>query len=530
MSENYKTERNFILRLKQNTNIITSGLEDAKIALKTQMRTLEDKGQLIVCFYKGSEDDTTVRVIGGITGSETLFVNDYEVTKDLTDTIIALKDGVSEDFDTLKKIEDYINSLDFTSAAVDGQYISEFEQENGQIKGLKRVNLSDAPINGYKKGTRMPDDDLSIKPTDDIKTGFSKLEKQVDKHTEDVNTRFENLKYNDYTRKGNTIIKTVTQKDGLINVTEEELKAETVTTPNIVGTTSTIAVTGDTVKDQIADIAKTIKTNENSAEHYRIVEATDEEKNTLGANIYTAYKLMCWANSEGSSDVNEIPNTAVQKGDWILIEKDKFLESVRLDRDNQKIIFTYVVADGSKNVVELDIKSILFDYEYDYPIYVATDGKIKLNIGDGLENKTDKLYVKIDAASENFLTLSNEGLKVSGVQTAINSAVNGLDSDISSTNINNDNTTTGHVKVRVVETDGKLTSVIVTENNIANKTDLDSEIAARKAVDGPSGQTYSSNTSTNYIKTATSLNDADIKLEAEIKAINYWDVIDGGTF
>ena len=46
---------------------------------------------------------------------------------------------------------------------------------------------------------------------------------------------------------------------------------------------------------------------------------------------------------------------------------------------------------------------------------------------------------------------------------------------------------------------------------------MDAEIAARKAVDGQTGQTYAKNTGTNYIANATSLNDADIKLDAALK-------------
>ena len=57
------------------------------------------------------------------------------------------------------------------------------------------------------------------------------------------------------------------------------------------------------------------------------------------------------------------------------------------------------------------------------------------------------------------------------------------------------------------------------ENDIASKTDLDAEIAARKAVDGQDGQTYAANANTNYISGATSLNDADVKLDAAIKAL-----------
>ena len=81
---------------------------------------------------------------------------------------------------------------------------------------------------------------------------------------------------------------------------------------------------------------------------------------------------------------------------------------------------------------------------------------------------------------------------------------------------------TGHVTVTVEEktdaaTQTKYSEVTVAESDIASATDLTNEIAARKAVDGQSGQTYAANTSTNYIKEATSLNDADVKLDTALK-------------
>lgn len=55
------------------------------------------------------------------------------------------------------------------------------------------------------------------------------------------------------------------------------------------------------------------------------------------------------------------------------------------------------------------------------------------------------------------------------------------------------------------------------EKTKAEKTALDAEIAARKAVDGQTGQTYAANTSSSYINNAISLNDADVKLAAALK-------------
>ena len=54
----------------------------------------------------------------------------------------------------------------------------------------------------------------------------------------------------------------------------------------------------------------------------------------------------------------------------------------------------------------------------------------------------------------------------------------------------------------------------------AEKTALDAEIAARKAVDGQNGDKYAANANANYIGNAKSLNDADIKLDIALKALD----------
>ena len=67
-------------------------------------------------------------------------------------------------------------------------------------------------------------------------------------------------------------------------------------------------------------------------------------------------------------------------------------------------------------------------------------------------------------------------------------------------------------------TDGSVTYTIDLVD-VASKAALDAEIAARKAVDGQTGQTYAANTGATYISGANDLNDADVKLDAALKSL-----------
>ena len=98
-----------------------------------------------------------------------------------------------------------------------------------------------------------------------------------------------------------------------------------------------------------------------------------------------------------------------------------------------------------------------------------------------------------------------------------------------------------HVSVTINEENGIITSVTVSGNDIASaealsgvnnslsgvntslsgvNNSLTAETANRKAIDGINGNSYTANTGTNYISGATSLNDADKKLDAAISSIS----------
>lgn len=145
------------------------------------------------------------------------------------------------------------------------------------------------------------------------------------------------------------------------------------------------------------------------------------------------------------------------------------------------------------------------------------------NADTELSNRLGANVTTANTASAQLSALSGTSADASGV-TSVNGAkkyakeyadekvasvVASLDADVSG------NST--HVTVGVKEESGVITAVTVSESDIASASDLTNEIAARKAVDGQSGQTYAANTNVNYISNATSLNDADVKLDAALK-------------
>lgn len=148
----------------------------------------------------------------------------------------------------------------------------------------------------------------------------------------------------------------------------------------------------------------------------------------------------------------------------------------------------------------------------------AGDTALSNRLGDGVTS-TNTAAAQLAALSGNSstdtsATTSVEGAKKYAKQYAdekVAAAVDGLDATVSG------ETGDGKVNVKVTEADGVITAVDVVGTDIASASALTAEIAARKAVDGQDGQTYAANTSANYISAATSLNDADVKLDAALK-------------
>ena len=133
------------------------------------------------------------------------------------------------------------------------------------------------------------------------------------------------------------------------------------------------------------------------AKSYEIVAITEG----LGENVKEAFKL--------------VDEDGTQAGATINIYKDSSLKSVTLE--DQKLVFTYILADGTEDPVEVDVSKFLAEAEFK----------------NGLAVAGGEVSVKIDETSETFLTVGEGGVKLAGVQDAIDSAVQtaieGLDVD-----------------------------------------------------------------------------------------------------
>ena len=199
------------------------------------------------------------------------------------------------------------------------------------------------------------------------------------------------------------------------------------------------------------------------------------------------------------------------------------------------------------------------------PVYINTLDLVKDHTaGDGIAiSETNVVSVKLANGSESFLTVDANGVKLSGVQDAIDKAAakattkvvkaEGTDkitltsstasdgsvtytigqNDIASAKDLTDEVTRAKAAEDKIEASVGLAadgSHIAATGNYTSGADtvvgeiaaldtaLASEVTVRHKVEGQSGDTYAANTAATYISAATSLNDADVKLDAAINA------------
>lgn len=264
-------------------------------------------------------------------------------------------------------------------------------------------------------------------------------------------------------------VQSVSQSDGKVSAEAADLNAAAVAATAIEGSGSTVAVTGATVAEQIQSLGETLKTVEGNAAKYKVVKlgAEDIAKLSGSANVREAYKVVSWTDDEATT-------TPIQVGETIKIYKDAALLSVTPEDgvagENTVIKFTYSLADGSQKEVSVDLGKAIFESE----------------MGNGMQVVDHKIAIKLDTANEgDFLTVGEGGLKLSGVQAAINKAV--ADKNVSAegdayiTASASDNKVTVSADVQpltVATTPGKVSTISGVEKSLVDGKEVADKVAA----------------------------------------------------
>lgn len=147
------------------------------------------------------------------------------------------------------------------------------------------------------------------------------------------------------------------------------------------------------------------------------------------------------------------------------------------------------------------------------PVYINTLDLVKDHVGGNGISISDKNEISIkiaDGNEGNFLKLDAGGLKLEGVDAAIKKSATVVEKKADDAHIT--------VESRE-ETDGHIVYTIGSDN-IASADSITAETETRKTIEGQSGNTYTANTGATYISGATSLNDADVKLDEAIKNLS----------
>lgn len=237
--------------------------------------------------------------------------------------------------------------------------------------------------------------------------------------------------------------------------TSKVLKVGTVPATQVSVADSAGVFTAENVETALKELKDDIAEVDGAAKSYTIVEKTE----SLPTNVAHRYKLQQTIGEGASAQVSEV-------GENIDILKDNSLLAAKLSttdatwngsaivdgEGDEALVLVYKDAEGTAQVIAIDVSAFLKEGEFKDGLAVSANGEVSAKLGQGLEfggesGENQSIKVKIDSTSESFLTVGAGGVKLAGVQDAINAKVNALD-------VTDDTAVAGQYVAAIEETDG----------------------------------------------------------------------------
>lgn len=458
---------NNFIRVLRNTDLCATR-EAAITKLEGKLATLQD-GEICLASYGANWD--AAKTILGVVRTKTVGSD--------TKRSYTIFDNEANSAEILAKIQE----LDTTVTSTGDSYVTvKVVQEDGLLKTLevKTSDIASAALLGTKDDKKEAD------------TAFGRIAKEVEERTTAITKAIADLHSEVKPSNNHSVLTGLTQANGVLTAKTEIQLANVATSGSaadvanaaIGGDTTHVAVAGENVSAQITDIAKTLKGVKDSIDEakandlkYITVKLSDTETSELGANVKEAYQVFAYT---GTWDNNTNKGTAV--GVPIKIYKDANVKEIYLGSSQDKISsdgtitkvpekdiveaelslnYVYIMADGTLGMAKIPVGSFLRESEFKDGLYVSGNGEVS---------------VKVDSTSETFLTVGQSGVKLSGVQNAIDNTLGtkiaDLHADITGTSKD------GEVSVRVTEAEGKITGVTVSTSGLA----LDSAVVKNVTV------------------------------------------------
>ena len=440
--------------------------------------------------------------------------------------------------EALGKLQKTIHEMDKPASAEDGKVVTTISENDGVVSE-ERVNVKDLQLGGYVKGEQSGE----ISGTDTINIALSKIENNIAASQSATTVTNTDHSINVATgATGTTIGVNINSDEKVISLgnngiyTDIKLSAVTVSEANVKEAFALIASDGKT------QLGSTIKIyNDSSLLSVALLHADYSDPQNPVLPTYD--KINGWTDIASTTQANQALCFAYEnvKGKVVVaavpvgsfINEQEFASGLTWDSTAGKVIgvvdpssesFLTVGTDGFKisgvsgfvsNAIKaLDVTGDTF-HSGQYITHINEENGL-ISIGGRAD---------ISKAPLNDYSKGSDATAVAASDT-INQAISKLENQIdtaksAATTVVAEGTDAGN-NMSIAEATGNDGHKIFTVNlsDVASAQGLANEIAYRKAVDGQDGQKYVANSGKKFISSATSLNDADIKLNDALASLD----------